>query len=764
MNVEIYMYHYVRDYSNNKYSEIKGMDVREFENQIEFLLEEGYTFISISELEKINLKPRKKYAILTFDDGYKEHYTYVFPILKKYGIKGTFYVTSAPIKSKEMLNINRIHYILATSSSDDIYNKLIAELKNYNLYNNIDIYKEKYLHANRWDNEKVIFIKRMLQVGLPEDIRLEIAKKLFKQYVGDEKIFANELYLSPSEIKEMYLAGMDIGIHTENHLWLSSLDKEKQRYEITKNIEFLLDLGIEKEKLSICYPFGGYNDTTLSICKDLGIEKGVTTEARSYDYINDDSLQIPRYDCNDLIHNKILKFKTNFNKFENDLNLFDFLIQNIPFWQVIRVDIFYDLRRKIENVVPDRAKIVYENKERYGIYNRIKTNPFNMDKVDYLILSRGKRSKVEDEYIDIFTNDIYTYLNKNNNVAFIDFAYFGDYSPGFLLENSFNFEDLQKFKAMNRSSFNFEFSINELERLELLAENLYDKFNYRLNIKKVKAQILNYKVEYFYYKKFLKHIKPKKVIMSLFYRRLPFVQAATNLNIETIDIQYASINDFHPAYSFSHKNKNIVFPTRLMVWGEFFKESLNELPIEKDNVHCIGLDYYKNIRHQTTNSSNKREIDFIFLSQLDINKKMSKYAYQFALNNPHKKVVYKLHPGECGNWKRNIPYLLEAEKLENFKIIGLEENIHTLLANSIYQIGYFSSGIFEGILLGCKTFLLKGIATIEFEKLIKKKYAYLIDDEENFCCDFDNFYFNNDYNWFFNFNSSLDSIWSEINE
>jgi peptidoglycan/xylan/chitin deacetylase (PgdA/CDA1 family) len=47
---------------------------------------------------------------LTFDDGFKAHYDYAFPILEKYNIKGTFYVNSGYLKNKGQLQLGRGGY------------------------------------------------------------------------------------------------------------------------------------------------------------------------------------------------------------------------------------------------------------------------------------------------------------------------------------------------------------------------------------------------------------------------------------------------------------------------------------------------------------------------------------------------------------------------------------------------------------------------------------------------------------------------------
>lgn len=56
----------------------------------------GYKSITFEELDKIGLKNRnkEKYIIITVDDGYKDNYEILFPLLKKYNMKAViFYIT-----------------------------------------------------------------------------------------------------------------------------------------------------------------------------------------------------------------------------------------------------------------------------------------------------------------------------------------------------------------------------------------------------------------------------------------------------------------------------------------------------------------------------------------------------------------------------------------------------------------------------------------------------------------------------------------------
>lgn len=81
-----------------------------FEENIKTLLENGYTIISMSELNKANngeLELPSKPILITFDDGYYSNYEYIYPILKTYNAKASIFVVTDRI-GKE---INGIKYL-----------------------------------------------------------------------------------------------------------------------------------------------------------------------------------------------------------------------------------------------------------------------------------------------------------------------------------------------------------------------------------------------------------------------------------------------------------------------------------------------------------------------------------------------------------------------------------------------------------------------------------------------------------------------------
>lgn len=303
----ILMYHYVRDLNHSRYPDIKGLDITLFEEQIKYL-NKYYNFITmemlIDSIDNNNSLPDKS-VLLTFDDAYSDHFNYVFPLLDKYKIQGSFYPPVKAISEHIVLDVNKIHFILA---SENDKSKIILEIKNeldnyrkdYNL-KSFTYYYEKLAQANRFDTADVIFIKRLLQVELNEDLRKSITDNLFEKIVGvDEESFSRELYMDIEQIKCMRRNGMHIGSHGYDHYWLGSLSLENQKIEIEKSLDFLDKVGCDIKRWTMCYPYGNYNETTLDLLANYNCKIGLTTEVDIANIEKNNRYCLPRLDTNDI--------------------------------------------------------------------------------------------------------------------------------------------------------------------------------------------------------------------------------------------------------------------------------------------------------------------------------------------------------------------------------------------------------------------------------------------------------------------------------
>lgn len=313
----VVMYHYVRDLENSRYPGIKGLQSYLFKEQIGYL-KKHYNFVQIEEVieafgqGRVDMLPKHP-VLLTFDDAYADHFNTVFPILKQEKIQGCFYAPVKAVTEHTVLDVNKIHFILA-STPEEKFSALIKEIKlqldkyrdEYQLASFDDYFKELAV-ANRFDSAEVIFVKRLLQVKLDEVLRNKLINILFQKVVGiDEAAFSRELYMNIDQIRCMIDCGMHFGSHGYDHYWLNSLSKEKQEFEIKKSIEFIKDVGGDPYNWTICYPYGAYDDITIQLLKESGCKLGLTTRVDLADptgNVVDLIYKLPRLDTNDIPKN-----------------------------------------------------------------------------------------------------------------------------------------------------------------------------------------------------------------------------------------------------------------------------------------------------------------------------------------------------------------------------------------------------------------------------------------------------------------------------
>lgn len=313
-NLTIVMYHYVRDLVHSRYPRIHGLQIELFREQVQFL-KKNYNFVTVEQIldayENNSVRDLPEHPVLlTFDDAYKDHFDFVFPYLEHEHIQGAFYAPVKAVTENTILDVNKIHFILASTPEEKL-SQLLGELKcqldyyrkDWNLHN-FDYYFDKLAVANRFDPKEIIFIKRLLQVELDERLRKIITDDVFQKVVGmDEGMFSRELYMSMDQIKCMVDNGMHFGSHGYDHYWLNSLSKDKQTFEIQKSLEFIKEIGGDIDNWTICYPYGAYDEDTISILKENGCKLGMTTRvgvADLDDKQGDVIFKLPRLDTNDL--------------------------------------------------------------------------------------------------------------------------------------------------------------------------------------------------------------------------------------------------------------------------------------------------------------------------------------------------------------------------------------------------------------------------------------------------------------------------------
>lgn len=304
------MYHYTRDLKHSRYPQIKGLDSVLFEQQLKFFVN-NFSIVSIEDIikyinnEGIGFKLPKNPLLLTFDDGYIDNFTVALPLLRKYGIQGAFFIPGKTFSEHVLLDVNKVHFILASASVyelvNDIYH-LLNEARKKIEFKELPTNKELYLQygiANRFDGAEVVFCKRILQTAIPETLRKEISSKLFAKYVGlDESVFANELYMNADQIQCLKDNGMFIGLHGYDHYWLGNLTDTEMKSDIDKALNVMKPF-IDINAWAMNYPYGSYNPKVIEYIKAKGCVLGFTTIVDKASLSQNNRFTLQRLDCND---------------------------------------------------------------------------------------------------------------------------------------------------------------------------------------------------------------------------------------------------------------------------------------------------------------------------------------------------------------------------------------------------------------------------------------------------------------------------------
>jgi peptidoglycan/xylan/chitin deacetylase (PgdA/CDA1 family) len=222
-------------------------------------------------------------VIVTLDDGYRDSYERAFPILKRHGLKATFFVPTGFIDDRKLSWWDLIAWLIRHSDTIEI-------------------------PANDWfpaplslrgpDREKAITQALKKYRSLPgqetEHFIGELADATGHSSLPTD--LGDELWMTWNNIRELRLGGMTIGGHTVNHPMLARLTSTEQVAEIRGCFERLTEMtGVRPKAFS--YP-GGKRDTfntiTRAILLSIGFEYAFSFYGGYQNLVDIDLLDIKR--------------------------------------------------------------------------------------------------------------------------------------------------------------------------------------------------------------------------------------------------------------------------------------------------------------------------------------------------------------------------------------------------------------------------------------------------------------------------------------
>lgn len=300
----IVFYHYVRDVERTPFSGIKALSVADFAAQLDWL-QARFDVVDGPTFERTVLTGTgfaRPSTLLTFDDGFIDHYEHVFPLLHDRGLGGIFFLAGVTLgRRPALLNVHKTHFLLSQLGADQFATELVAALEREGVVVPQGRGGERE-GVYRYDEAPDVWIKRILNYETRHAVADRVLSTLFEHHVGEIDPFARALYLSAGQVREMTQGGMTFGFHTETHPVLSRLDRERQRAELRDGPSIIRDL-TGQHGVSFCYPYGlshTYNADTLSVLEECGYTMAFNTVRREAVVGQEQRYELPRFDTRDV--------------------------------------------------------------------------------------------------------------------------------------------------------------------------------------------------------------------------------------------------------------------------------------------------------------------------------------------------------------------------------------------------------------------------------------------------------------------------------
>lgn len=256
-------YHRVLDENDTKLGDPIALPVHVLVDQL-LTLKKYFTIISLEnffDLSKYAREKSRHLCIITFDDGWIDSYTVALPLLKKYSIPATFFITTGYTDTYRqfwwhfLTEILRKYQSIPHSFQNSIYNKLLLQ--------NISIPNFDQLS----DDTLIEWCKTITHKERCEFIN-NFSKVLGYMPVERQAMTKNEL-------QKLVESSYTIGSHTVNHIILPFENYEDVALELAKSLSFLKKIS-NKLCNYFAYPNGDYSSRDIELVKKAGYQCAFT--------------------------------------------------------------------------------------------------------------------------------------------------------------------------------------------------------------------------------------------------------------------------------------------------------------------------------------------------------------------------------------------------------------------------------------------------------------------------------------------------------
>jgi len=225
-----------------------------------------YKVVTLGELlAHLESESTEPVVAITFDDGYEDNYQNAFPVLQRYGLPATIFLTTGSMDSREPLWFEQLALALKKTSREFIDLEIDLPRR----------FRTRSTAERLQANARIFALLRTLPEG---DRRRWLADILDKLAVPPDQERRDKT-LTWDQVRLMKRDGIDFGSHTVTHPFLSRLTREQVKWEVVeskKRIEGELQSPVQY----FAYPNGREEDIgawNKELLREVGYRAALTT-------------------------------------------------------------------------------------------------------------------------------------------------------------------------------------------------------------------------------------------------------------------------------------------------------------------------------------------------------------------------------------------------------------------------------------------------------------------------------------------------------
>lgn len=232
------------------------------------------------ERNQTNTRTSRPLLALTFDDGYYDAAKNVAPVLEESGVRGTFFVTTGFVATRELLWFDRAVLLFANAPESE-RREVVLQVCGAG---HVDQLPAPGASAGTW----TAYLK-LCQSAQRRAILSEL-----ESVAGGPPAVDGYQAISVADLIGLHERGHEIGSHTVTHPLLPELDQAALECEV-EGARDALDAWLGTSVPGFCYPNGDCDERVVAAVSRAGHRHACTTRDGIH-HPGDDPLQIRRVD------------------------------------------------------------------------------------------------------------------------------------------------------------------------------------------------------------------------------------------------------------------------------------------------------------------------------------------------------------------------------------------------------------------------------------------------------------------------------------